>query len=235
MTRIVALVPARGGSRGIPGKNIRPLAGRPLIHWVLDALVSVPQIDAIYVSSDSEPIRRSALEFQSQRVYAIERAQNTATDTASTESVMLDFCERVSFDQIILVQATSPLLEAGHIQAGLTAMTQGYDSVLSVVRQHRFMWEDDPLGARALNYDPSKRPRRQDWAGVLVENGAFYITSRERLMSSRCRLSGKIGLVEMPERTYTELDTETDWGIVERLVEYHPPQHNADQDDVDDL
>ena len=216
--KTVALVPARGGSQGIPGKNIRPLAERPLLYWVLDALRQSDAVAATYVSTDSLEIRACVDAYDRQGVRCVGRAPDTATNTASTESVMLDFAKRVDFDRIILVQATSPLLETEHIEAGLKLMDEGYDSVLSVVRQHRFIWKEGERGAEATNYDPSRRPRRQDWDGIFVENGAFYITSRKSLLASSCRLSGRVGMIEMPERTYVELDTETDWEIVENLM-----------------
>jgi N-acylneuraminate cytidylyltransferase len=95
-----------------------------------------------------------------------------------------------------------------------------FDSILSVVRQKRFLWSEigSSQAAAAINYNPLARPRRQDFSGFFVENGAFYITSKERLLASECRISGKIGLVEMPEETYFEIDEPSDWLIVEQLL-----------------
>jgi N-acylneuraminate cytidylyltransferase len=217
-TRTVAIVPARGGSVGIPHKNIKEIGGRPLIHWVLDALTGAASVDVVYVSTDSETIAEVAMTHGGGKVRTIDRAAATATNTASTESVLLDFAQRVAFDRLVLVQATSPVLQSADVDAALALLDSGYDSVLSVVRQSRFLWQDNPAGARALNYDPSQRPRRQDWDGFLVENGALYATTRHGLESTGCRLSGKIGLVEMCEESYLELDSPTDWVLIDAML-----------------
>jgi N-acylneuraminate cytidylyltransferase len=215
----VALIPARGGSKGIPRKNIRPLAGRPLIYWTCRAAQDCPQIDTVYVSTDDAEIEAAVRGLNLSKVQPIARAPETATDTASTESVLLDFAQRLDFDRIVLIQATSPLLRAADLDAGCELLHRGFDSVLSVVRQKRFLWERHAeRGGVPINYDYRSRPRRQDFDGQLVENGAFYITTRERLLAERCRIGGKIGLVEMPEETYIELDDLHDWHIVEALL-----------------
>lgn len=90
--------------------------------------------------------------------------------------------------------------------------------MLSVVRQKRFFWEMTEQGARPLNYGPICRPRRQDFSGQLVENGAFYLSTREAVLVSQCRISGRIGLHEMSESTYYELDEPVDWHVIERLL-----------------
>jgi len=100
------------------------------------------------------------------------------------------------------------------------------DSLLSAVKQKRFLWEEYPQGARALNYDPLHRPLRQNFAGYLVENGAFYITRRKNLLETRCRISGRTLIQEMPEDSYYEIDEPADWEIIEALLRRsrsHPP------------
>ena len=135
---------------------------------------------------------------------------------ATTESAMLEFAEKYEFDNIVLIQATSPLLTAKDITNGIEALSHS-DSVLSVVRQKRFLWEQDDY-AKPLNYDYMSRPRRQDFHGFLVENGAFYMTSREALLRTKCRISGNIKAVEMSEESYIEIDEKEDWVIAETLL-----------------
>ncbi|HPO13794.1 MAG TPA: NTP transferase domain-containing protein [Candidatus Hydrogenedentes bacterium] len=217
---IIAVVPARGGSKGIPGKNIKPLCGRPMLYWVCRAANACPHIDAVYVSTDDDTIADTVRRLGLPKVHPIPRAPETATDQASTESVLLDFAQRVDFNHLVLLQATSPLLTSEDLKRGCEKILSGdCDSVLSVVRQTRFRWtmQEDSL-AIPENYDPQFRPRRQNFAGFLVENGAFYITSRAGLLTSQCRLNGRIGTVEMPEDSYFELDDLTDWIIVENLL-----------------
>jgi len=216
----IALVPLRGGSKSIPMKNIRPLGGQPLCAWVLQAATACPDIDAVVVSTDSDTIRRTVLEL-GLGVQVIDRPAEFATDEASTESVMLHCMEQVPFERLVTLQATSPLLTAQHLQQALAQFDQqGCDSMLSAVRTRRFFWNDD---ATPFNYDPQHRPRRQDFAGTLMENGAFYITSRAVLQATRCRLGGKVGIFEMPEHTATEIDEPADWEAVARLLSASRP------------
>lgn len=223
----VAFIPVRGGSKSIPLKNIMPLAGRPLLYWTLDAALGSNHIDRIYVSTDSGDIARAvesyrdnlSLERQTE-VQCIGRSAQTATDTASTESAMLEFAQNYQFDKIILIQATSPLLTSFHLDQAIYKYDVGkFDSMLSLVRQKRFIWREDVEGfVEPVNYDPLTRPRRQEMDGFLVENGSFYITSRPGLLDTGCRLSGRIGFYEMPEETYFEIDEPSDWIIVEQLL-----------------
>ncbi len=215
-----AFVPVRGGSRGIPGKNIRPFFGKPLLYWVCQAAQACEAIEAIYVATEDDAIAQTARGLGLSKVQVIGRGAHTATDTASTESALLEFAERHDAPIIALLQATSPLLQPEPLSEGVGMVASGrYDSVLSAVRQRRFIWEAEAGTARPLNYDPQARPRRQDFDGFLVENGAFYVARRERLLESRCRISGSIGLVEMPEDTYFEMDGHADWLIMEGLMQ----------------
>ncbi|MGI5850454.1 MAG: cytidylyltransferase domain-containing protein, partial [Christensenellales bacterium] len=184
---VVAFIPVRGGSKSISLKNIKPLAGRPLVFWTLDAALGCNYIDKIYVSTDSQDIAqtvesyRQKLSFNERsKLQCIGRSPETATDTASTESAMLEFARSHMFDNIVLIQATSPLLTSFHLDQAIYKYNQGkYDSMLSLVRQKRFIWHEDENGiVEPANYDPLNRPRRQEMNGFLVENGSFYITSR---------------------------------------------------------
>ncbi len=218
-THTVALVPARGGSKSIPFKNVKLIGGKPLIHWVIEAALGCKGIDEVYLASDSQEIRDASRIFTScSNFHAIDRRPENATDTASTESAVLEFAEMHDFASLVLIQATSPLLTAADLDRGLEKFaSRTVDSVLSVVRQKRFIWNVDPTTGNVspANYDYRNRPRRQEYKGFLVENGAFYITSRTGLLESKCRLSGRIGVVEMPPETYLELDEPEDWIAVD--------------------
>lgn len=215
----VAFIPVRGGSKSIPLKNIKKINSRPLIYWVLDAAVGCDAIDVIYVSTDSNEIKEIVDAYGSKKIQTIKRSPATATDTATTESAMIEFAQNYDFDTICLIQATSPLLDSAHLIQGFEELHKpNIDSVLSVVRQKRFIWECGEVGFSPSNYEVGSRPRRQDFSGFLVENGAFYLTKRSALLKSGNRISGKIGVVEMPEETYFEIDEPTDWEIVEMLI-----------------
>ena len=119
------------------------------------------------------------------------------------------------------LQATSPFVMPTHFQKALELMTTtGADSLVTAVRTHRFLWKVDPLNgeASAINYEPSRRPRRQDWDGELVENGAFYMSAKALLERSKCRLGGRVALLEMEEYTFVELDSLVDWQIVSNMA-----------------
>ena len=150
----------------------------------------------------------------------IGRSAESASDTASTEFAMLEFAENYEFDNITLIQATSPLLTAEDLNKGFELFNKnGTDSVISAVRQKRFNWQIDKNGfANPTNYDVFNRPRRQEFDGYLVENGAFYITSKADLLKSRNRISGNIKAVEMSEDTFFEIDEPSDWVIIESLM-----------------
>lgn len=222
--KYAAYIPVRGGSKSIPLKNIKPINGKPLVHWTIEAAMNCPSIDRVYVGTDSDAIREKVEEYKTGhgdggKLFCIDRAPHTVTDTASTESAMLDFAGKYDFEEIVLIQATSPLLRAEHLTEAIAKYEdERDDSMLSVVEQKRFIWNNTPEGARSVNYDYRQRPRRQEFDGYLVENGAFYITSKERLLETECRLSGKIGLYEMEEETYFEIDEPSDWKVIEQLM-----------------
>ena len=225
MDRYVVFIPVRGGSKSIPLKNIKKINGRPLVYWTLDATVQCEKIDRVYLCTDSKQIRETIQEYIAahqceKKLLCIDRPAETATDTASTESAMLYFANTYpQFEQIILVQATSPLLTAEHLAEAIVQYEMNnYDSMLSVVRQKRFCWRAGENGYMPINYDYLNRPRRQEFDGYLVENGAFYINTREGLIKDNCRLSGKVGVYEMPEENYFEIDEPSDWIVIENLL-----------------
>lgn len=219
--RLIAFIPARGGSKSIPLKNIKPLAGKPLVHWTIEAALDCAELDRVYLCTDSEAIREAVAVFADHPRFAVVgRSPEVSSDTASTEAVMLEFAAQHEFEDIMLIQATSPLLTSDDLKRGIEKYRRPeLDSVLSVVRQKRFLWRETADGAaESVNYDIRQRPRRQEFDGLLVENGAFYLTSREALLRESCRLAGRIGVVELDEASYVELDEPADWILVEQLL-----------------
>lgn len=215
----IGIIPLRKDSKGIPGKNKKKMVGRPLFSWVLtEAIFS--DLDAVYVfTNDTEIISYVEREyFWTNKVFALLRNEENANDTASTESTMLEFSAQIDHDYAVLclLQATSPLTLAADINTALDKIIiEKYDSALTVVNTHRFTWNSD---GTPQNYDVFNRPRRQDFEGLLIENGAVYATQKELFLASKNRVSGTIGLVKMPEETLMEIDSLSDWGIVENLL-----------------
>jgi N-acylneuraminate/3-deoxy-D-glycero-D-galacto-nononate cytidylyltransferase len=222
MPRVVAVIPARGGSVSVPRKNIKELQGRPLIDWVIQAAEYSGIFAEVWVSTDDDEIHMIAKKCGA-KVHR--RAASTATNTASTESALVDFVKaHPEYDILCLIQATSPLITPADFIKGFETMKRAKaDSLVTAVRAHRFMWKVDPKTecAKATNYDPLKRPRRQDWDGELIENGAFYFTTKAVMDREQCRLGGRIALHEMEEHTFTELDSPTDWQIVAKMSMIH--------------
>lgn len=223
----VAFIPVRGGSKSIPLKNIKKIYGQPLVYWTIKAACECLYIDVVYVATDSDKVRETVTHLKNEnkdlfhKMEVIGRSPETASDTASTESAMLEFAQKYDFDNIVLIQATSPLLTAEDLAGGFKMFMQSdTDSVLSCVRQRRFLWErnEEDDAAVPLNYDIYHRPRRQEFSGYLMENGAFYITSKEKLMASQNRISGNIKVYEMSEDTAFEIDEMSDWIIIEELL-----------------
>lgn len=223
----VALIPVRGGSKSIPLKNIKELCGKPLVYWTAKAACECKYIDNVYIATDSFEIRDAVEIFCNSekevfsKLRVIDRSKQNASDTATTESVMLEFAEKYEFDNIVLIQATSPLLDVADLEGGfLLFNTEGTDSVISVVRQKRFLWKVDSYNvAEPVNYDIFNRPRRQEFEGYLMENGAYYITSKELLLKSGNRISGRIRAYEMPENTAIEIDEPNDFIVIEKLLQ----------------
>jgi len=220
VNRYVALIPARGGSKSIPLKNIKPIAGKPLIFWTIEAALACDIIDRVYLSTDSTDVRNVAEQITDKRFEVIKRSSETASDIASTESVMLEFSKEYDFQNMILIQATSPLLMPDDLSRAIEIYERKKaDSLLSLVEQKSFIWQEcaDDFVA-PLNYDPIQRPIHQDFDGYLVEKGAFYITSKGALEKTKCRISGNMAYYKMPDETYFELDEPSDWIIIEQLL-----------------
>ena len=219
---VTAFIPVRGGSKSIPLKNIKPFCGKPLVCWNIEALENTSEVDEIIVATDSDEIENTVRSFNCKKTKIYRRSAENACDTASTESVMLEYINAAQLPDdnvFMLVQATSPLTTSADFQGGLKLYFDGgFDSILTCVRNYRFFWNED---GTSKNYDYKNRPRRQNFNGMLMENGAFYINTVKNIKTSGNRLSGKIGIYEMPEYTAAEIDEPDDWIILENLMRRH--------------
>ena len=150
------------------------------------------------------------------------RPDELATDTASSEGALLHFAENVDFDRLVFVQPTSPLLTSGHINDGLDTMKrENLDSIFSSVKHHWIPpWRlESKSWMPARSWDINNRPRRQDFLILThLENGAFYITSRELLLKNKIRVSGKVGIYEMYPSESFQVDTYDDLIIIKALI-----------------
>ena len=213
---VIAFVPARGGSKSIPEKNIKYFCGKPLIYWNLHELQK-SEVDEIVVATDSDNIKLVVESFKFSKVKVYDRSSENSQDTSSTESVMLEYINSSDLsgsDIFMLVQATSPFTQTIHFNEGLSLL-EDYESILSCCISKKFAWKEN---GQALNYDIYNRPRRQDYKGDLIENGAFYISLVSDIKETENRISGKIGIYQMPEYTCTEIDEIEDWIVAESLM-----------------
>ena len=210
--KTVALIPARGGSKGVQNKNIRLLNDEPLIFYSITA-AKYSNVDEVWVSTDSGAIKSASLSVGAK---VIDRPKELAGDNSRSEDALLHFCESEEFDRLVFIQATSPLIQPDHINGGLELMNQ-YDSVFSAYREHwlpRWTMDVKPNNFHSV----SSRGMRQDYKDVWVENGAFYITSRDQLLKSKNRVSGNIGVYEMKPHQSVQIDTEHDFKFCEKLL-----------------
>jgi len=215
----IAFIPARCGSKSIPFKNIKNFCGRPLIYWNLKALEDSTNIDQIYVATDCENIKSIVDQFKFSKVSVFERSKENSQDKSTTESVMLEFLSNFIFndnDIFLLVQATSPLTQTKDFDSAIGQYKkENTDSLLSCVRTNNFFWNSN---SQPLNYDYKNRPMRQDVKGILMENGAFYISKIGGIIKNKNRLNGTISIYEMAEYTAVEVDEAVDWIIAEAMM-----------------
>lgn len=222
----IAFIPARCGSKAIKFKNIKEFCGKPLIYWNLKALQDSQKVDIVYVATDCIEIADVVNSFGFSKVNIYIRSEENAKDVSATEDVMMEFLQQNSFnnkDKFLLVQATSPITQKEDFDNALIMMeNEEYDSLLTVVREKRFFWNSD---GTPINYDYKNRPRRQDFEGFFLENGAFYINTIENIIRDRNRLSGNIALYEMHDYTSIEIDENLDWIIAEKYMQEHILSH----------
>ncbi len=208
--KIVSVILARGGSKGIPFKNIVELRGEPLISYSIRTSVG-SNVDETWVSTDSSEIATISLGYGAKIQM---RPDDISTDTSQSEEALLHFAENNTFDIIVFIQPTSPLIKVEDINKGLEMMNK-YDSVFSVTKEHWIpRWT---LDVKPLDWKPKHRPMRQDKSETFIENGAFYITTRKQLLDSKLRYSGKIGVVEMPLSRSFQIDTMEDLELIRSL------------------
>lgn len=233
----VYIIPARGGSKGIPGKNLAGFAGKPLLVWTVEAALGAALSGPVVVTTDDAGIAAAATGAGAETV---DRPPVLARDSSPTEPAVIHALGEIEnrlaamFDPVVLLQPTSPLRTAADIDGALALFeASGADSLLSGCRSHLFLWarirngaanadaEENGVGparnpAVPVNYDYGNRPRRQEM-GQFAENGAIYVTRRTLYTEDTNRLGGKIVLFEMPQERSVEIDSAFDLELAEKL------------------
>lgn len=219
MKKISILIPARGGSKGIPNKNIKFFAGKPLIVHSIEYGLNSKIIEEIFVSTDDDEIAQISTEAGANILH---RPASISTDKSTTESAIEHFIQSKNKkpDIIVLLQATSPIRPTGSLDKIITNfINEEFDSLLSICPTHRFYWNINKNIA-IPNHDFMNRPLRQEIKSkdkIFVENGSIYIFTLEHFQNTGNRLGGKIGFVEWPEEYSLEIDSPQDFFIAEQI------------------
>ncbi|MFU8827219.1 MAG: cytidylyltransferase domain-containing protein [Brevefilum sp.] len=216
--KIIALVPMRHHSERVPGKNYRPLAGKPLFHHILITLLGVPELDSILVDTDSPEIT-AGLQAHFPSVKVIDRPEHLRGDAISMNEILMHDTSVMEADFYLQTHSTNPLLRAqtvsSAIQAFLAAIPE-YDSLFSVTRYQTRLW--DQLG-RPVNHNPNILLRTQDLPPLFEENSCLYIFTRQNLVSRRNRLGERPLMFEIPAAEGRDIDDELEFIIADTL--YH--------------
>ena len=215
--KIVALVPMRHHSQRVPGKNYRPLAGKPLFHHIINTLLACAEIDQVVVDTDSEPVI-TGLREHFPDVIIIERPENLRADDIAMNEILAYDTEQVQADFYLQTHSTNPLLRSDTISSGLQkflANYPAYDSLFSVTRLQTRLW--DQLG-RAINHNPSILLQTQDLPPVYEENSCLYLFTRQNLLARRNRLGERPMMFAIDAAEAWDIDEELDFGIVDYLM-----------------
>lgn len=222
----LVIIPARGGSKGVPGKNIKLLNQKPLIHYTIEAAHKVFEDKYIYVSTDSTDIK-SVSEQTGLKVPFL-RPEHLATDTANTRDVLLHALEQFTLknkqepDVIILLQPTSPFRNESHIKEALAMYNSNFDMVVSVKKTNSnpyyVLFEEDSKGFLAKS-KKGNFTRRQDCPKVWEYNGAIYIINTKSLKNNNIHDFTKVIKYEMDANHSIDIDDEIDFKLAEFLMQ----------------
>ena len=212
--KTLAVIAARGGSKGIPHKNLLDLCGKPLIAWTVMQARAAQGVDVVAVSSDSDKILQAA---EAAGAVGVQRPDDISGDLASSESAWLHALEAIDermgrFERIVALQATSPIREPADIEAALATFDREHlDSLLSVCEvEDYFNWRIGQNGPEPINYDYHNRRMRQQIEKRYLENGSFYVLIPSLLREQNNRLGGKIGFHVMERHKMFQIDRPED-------------------------
>jgi CMP-N-acetylneuraminic acid synthetase len=216
--KIVALVPMRHHSQRVPGKNYRPLGGKPLFHHIIAALLNVPEISKILVDTDSPEVI-SGLQIHFPSVKVVERPEHLRADDVPMNEILRFDTSREEADFYLQTHSTNPLLRAETISKAIHALLSNYpayDSLFSVTRLQTRLW--DQLG-RAINHNPAILLQTQDLPPVYEENSCIYIFRRETLAARCNRIGERPKMFEIDPAEAWDIDEEIDFDITDFLFD----------------
>lgn len=214
---LVALVPMRHHSQRVPGKNYRVLAGKPLYQHILETLLAVPEINQIFVDTDSDPVMNGLRENFPQ-VKIIVRPERLRADDIPMNEILLYDTEQYPADFYLQTHSTNPLLKAETISRAIQLLVTNYpknDSLFSVTRRQTRLYD---RRGKAINHDPHELIQTQDLPPVYEENSCIYIFTREKLIAKRHRIGDAPLMFEIPRLEAVDIDEEPDFQIAEILM-----------------
>jgi len=221
--KILAVIPARGGSKGLPRKNLLLLDGKPLIYYSIAAAILSEFIDRTVVSTDDDEIAEVAAKYNAE---VIKRPVELADDQIMPDAAVvhsieyLKKTENYTPDCVVFLQPTSPIRSKTDIDSMINVYhSSEVDSVFSAVDIHPFFWGKRKGILRPVNYDPNNRERRQDLEPDLIENGSVYITDTTTFLSTKGRFGKKINSYIMKSYSLFEIDTREDFDFIENLLQ----------------
>ena len=220
---ILSIIPARGGSKGIPLKNLVKIKNKPLLHYTVKASLKSKLVNRTVVSTDSQKISKVALSLGAEVINRPKKLSNDTIGLEPTITHVLDHLQNTENyipDTILILQNTSPLRNSTHIDEALTLFkNKKYDSMLSGFSYYSFLWKKQKdSSVKPVSYNPNKRPNHQKMNEQLYENGAFFITTSSAFKKNNCRISGKIGFYKMPIELSYNIDTVEDLNDVKRMM-----------------
>ncbi|WAL40124.1 acylneuraminate cytidylyltransferase [Brevibacterium sp. BRM-1] len=231
--RTAAIIPARGGSKGIPLKNLQKIAGKTLLARAIDAARAATGIDLVVVSTDHDGI---AAEAERAGARVVRRPDALADDHATSESALIHALGRLGedIDITVFIQATSPFINPENVDAAIARVAGGgADVVFSAVEDHSFLWTLDASGgAVAVGHDAAFRPRRQDRPRHFNETGAFYVMRTQGLLAAGHRFFGRIEVEEVPAEDAREIDTLSDLTLLRAMAAGRRDVQHLDVDAV---
>jgi len=217
MPKLVALVPMRHHSQRVPGKNYRPLAGKPLYQHIIATLLAVPEIAEVVVDTDSQPVM-DGLRQGFPQVCILPRPEHLRADTVPMNEILAYDTAQVEADFYLQTHSTNPLLKAETIACAIQtflASYPAYDSLFSVTRLQTRLY--DQLG-RAINHDPAVLLQTQDLPPIYEENSCLYIFTRQTLLGRRNRLGERPLMFEIDATEAWDIDEELDFEIANFLM-----------------
>ena len=217
MKHALAIIPARGGSKGIPRKNLWRFDGKPLVCWSIEAARAAELVGQVIVSTDDVEIADVS---RAAGAEVVMRPAAISSDSASSEDALLHTLENLDAhpDLTVFLQCTSPLTHGGDIDDCIRSLIDAEaDSAFTATKSHRFIWSNK-ANATGVNHDGSERRRRQDLEPEYCENGAVYVMRTRGFLQSRHRFFGKTVISEMPATRSWEIDSHEDIRIVQALA-----------------